>query len=215
MNTALTTYRPPEFVEYAQADLSPEEIEILTKYTSTGGMPLAPTTASQFFKMFVNGSSASEINRLNPAFPIGAILDAQVRYRWTTERDKVAMELQNRVKDGVIRAQLETTELMTDMLRAAAKQHGDKLKKYIQTGDEKYLDGVLNIESMHSLRGIVDSLLKITGQDRVSKVKTENTQNFNVNLNSNNDDLSPEEAAQVLEIMAEAKRRKSVPEPKD
>jgi hypothetical protein len=217
MTKSLATYRPPEFVELARVDLTPDELEVLSIYTEGGGYPLAPATAVKFFELFINGSSAAEIHRLNPAFPVGAILDSQVRYKWAAERDRCAVELQQRVRESVIKAQLETTELMADMLRAAKRQHGDKLKKFIQSGNEKDLDGVLNIESLHSLGKIVDSLLKITGQDRVSKVKTENTQNLNVNLTSSqsNEDLSPEEAAKVLEILADAKRRKNVPEPKD
>jgi hypothetical protein len=207
---SLALYRPDAYVALAKSELPPEDIAVLTEYAASGGLPLAPASAAQFFNLFLNGSNAHEIQRLNKPFKLGQILDAQVRYKWSEKRDKYAMDLQDRVVEQARTAQLETTDLMANMLKAANKQHGDKLKKYIQSGDEKDLDGVLNIESLQSLLKIVDGLLKITGQDRVSKVKvsTTNTQNVNVNVNSNGGDLAPDDAAKILEIVSAAKRNK-------
>lgn len=206
----LQLYRPDDYVELAKADFSPEDQIILTAYVEKGGHPLSPVISTNMFELFLNGSDAHEIHRLNSAFPLGAIMDAQIRYKWTAARDADALARQSKMRDTVMRAQVATTELMSDMLVAANKQHSDKLKKFIQTGDEKDLDGALNIESLHSLLKITEGLLKITGQDRVSKVKTENTQNLNVSLTGAgpSNDLSDEEAGQILEILSDAKRRK-------
>jgi hypothetical protein len=205
---SLSLYRPSEYIEYAQADLMPEDVKTLTEYLAEGGHSLAPETAAKFFELFLNGSDAKEIQKLNKAFPLGSILDAQIKYRWSEKRDAYASDLQDRVVAKVKKAQLETTELMTDMLVAARKKYGDKLKKFIQTGNEEDLDGVLNIESLNGLMKITEGLLKVTGQDRTTKVETKSTQNVNVNVNSGQTgDLSPEDAAEILNIMSKAKRR--------
>jgi hypothetical protein len=205
----LQLYRPSEYVTLAEAELSPEDQSVLAAFAASGALPLAPATAAQFLELYLNGCNAQEIQRLNKPFKLGQILDAQIRYKWSEQRDKLSMDLQARAVENVRKAQLDATELMSNMLVAANKQHGDKLKKYIQSGDEKDLDGSLNIVSLQSLLKVTEGLLKITGQDRVSKVKvsTTNTQNVNVNV-SGGGDLSPDDAAKILEIMSAAKRKK-------
>jgi hypothetical protein len=158
----------------------------------------------------LNGYAAHEIQRLNKPFKLGQILDAQIRYKWSARRDKYSMDLQDSVVPLARKAQLETTELYSNMLVAANKLHGDKLKRYIQSGDEKDLDGALSIVSLQSLLKITEGLLKVTGQDRVSKVKvnTAHTETLNVNMTGVGD-ISSEDSAKILEIMASAKRKKS------
>jgi hypothetical protein len=205
---SLDLYRNEVYQQLAQIDLTQEDLTSLTEYIAKGGSPLAPETAAKLFELFLNGSSAREIQRLNKAYPLGSILDAQVRYKWTEKKEQYAIELQQKIKDRVLKAQLETTELMTDMLTAARRKHSDKLKKFIQSGNESDLDGVINIDSIQGLMKVTEGLLKITGQDKISKVKTENTQNLNVNVTSSSSDkLEPEDAAKILSILSEAKKK--------
>lgn len=211
---SLQLYKPEEYVTYATVDLPKEDLDKLTEYLAAGGHPLSPDAAARFFELFLNGSDAHEIHRLNKAFPIGSILDAQVRQKWTEKREAFYGELQDKVKNKVMKAQMETTELMTDILSAARRKYSDKLKKFIQSGDERDLDGVLGVDTIQGLLKVTEGLLKITGQDRVSKVKTENTQNLNVNINTNpGNELEPADAAAILSIMSEAKKKKANAKP--
>ena len=208
----LQLYRTQEYSVYAGANLSAKELEVLEAYLTSGGMPLAPEPAARFFELFLAGSDVHEIHRLNKAFPLGALLDAQVKFKWNERKDKYASDLQDKVLDKVRMAQLETTELMTDILAAARRKYGDKLKKYIQSGNDADLDGVIDVSDIKNLVKLTEGLLKITGQDRVQKVKTEDTQNVNINLNGNNlpvSDLDPESAAQILQIISDSKRKKN------
>lgn len=195
--------------------LPQDELVLVQSYLDKGGHQLSPDTAAKFYELFLNGSDCKEIHRLNKPFPYEAILIARVKYNWDFQRDEYAFKLQSGIKDKVMRAQLETTELMTDLLVAAKKKHGDKLKRYLQTGDEEDLKGSFNIDSLHNLLKIVEGLGKITGADRNLKIKTENTQNLNVNVGAGSvptQDLTPDDAAQILNILAEAKRRKNAGE---
>lgn len=207
---SLQLYKPEAYVTHAQKDLSSEDLVALTEYLAAGGHPLSADASARMYELFLNGSDAQEIHRLNKAFPLGAILDAQVRYKWTDKRDEYSIELQDKVKSKVMKVQLETTDLMSDILSAARRKHSDKLKKYIQSGDENDLQGVISVESIQGLLKVMEGLLKITGQDRISKVKTENTQNLNVNVStSTSPDLEPEDAAMILGIISAAKRKKA------
>jgi hypothetical protein len=60
---------------------------------------------------------------------------------------------------------MESVMFSADLLASANKMFGDKLKKYIQTGDEREL-GTLKIDSLKQYRDAVELLLKLTGQDK-------------------------------------------------
>lgn len=198
--------------------LSPEEKLELTTYLEKGGNPLSPETAAKFFELFLHGTNCYEIWKINKAFPYGAILDARVKYRWDNQKEEYAIRLQTDIKNKVAQAQLETADLMSDMLLAAKKRNSAKIKRYLQTGDEKELDDSLKIESLKTLRDIVEGLMKITGQDRSVTVKNinETKQSLDVNITGNLissgnsiETLETEDAATVLKILADAKRKQN------
>ena len=201
--------------ELAQAALASKDYLLLKKYIFDGGKKLAPATAASFFELFLNGNEVDEIHRLNKAFPLESILDARIRYKWDEHKEYCAQALHSKIKDKLIRAQLETASLLADMLTAANKKHGDRLKKYLQTGDEKDLGDALTINSIPAMLKVVDRIQKITGQDRQHKVTKEET--FNLNLQSGitkseetDDGMSADTAAKILSAIAEDKRKKAI-----
>jgi len=200
-----------ELLETAKLILPQEELDQAAKYLAAGGHQLSPDTAMRFFQLFLNGSDCKEIHRINKVFPYEAILLARVKFRWDEERDSYIMKLQTTIRDKVMKAQLETTDLMTDILVAAKKKHGDKIKKYLQSGDEEDLKGAFSVDTIHSLMKLSESLLKITGQDKNIKVTTENKNSFNLSVSSGGTggpgNLSPDDAAEILRIIAESKRK--------
>jgi hypothetical protein len=193
--------------------LSQDECDLLEKYIKSGGHELHVDTVGKFFELFLNGSDCLEIHRLNKPFPLESILWARVKYHWDAQKDAYVIQKQLMIRDKVLKAQLEATDLVADMLVVARKQHGDRLKKFIQTGDEKDLGGAMRIESMQTLVKTIESLLKITGQDRNIKNTnvTENKQTVDVNVNANvsgtQASLNADDAAKILSIVADAKRR--------
>jgi hypothetical protein len=199
--------------------LSTEEREELISYLENGGHPLSPDTAAKFFELFLNGTNCYDIWKLNKAFPYGAILDARIKFKWDAQKDEYAIRLQNDIKNKVTQAQLETADLMSDMLLAAKKKNSAKLKRYLQTGDEKELEEALNIGSLKTLKDIVEGLMKITGQDKNITVKNinESKQSLDVNITGSINSaagngietLETEDAATILKILADAKRKQT------
>lgn len=210
--------RNETYISEMNTVLSPEEKQELTSYLEKGGNPLSPDTAAKFFELFLNGTNCYDIWKINKAFPYGAIIDARVKYRWDSQKEEYAIRLQTDIKNKVAQAQLETADLMSDMLLAAKKRNSAKIKRYLQTGDEKELDDSLKIESLKTLRDIVEGLMKITGQDRNVTVKNinESKQSLDVNITSgvlssgnNIETLQTEDAAAILKILADAKRKQN------
>ena len=164
----------------------------------------------QSYMSIIDLDTNKDIHRLNKAFPYEAILWARVQYHWDDQKDNYIINLQSAVHDKVLKAQLETTNLLSDLLVATNKRYGDKIKRYIQTGDEKELEGVMAVDSINGLLKLTEGLLKATGQDRVVKSITENKHTTEVNVNvgaQTGNSLGSEDAAKVLAIIADARRR--------
>jgi hypothetical protein len=206
------------FEEKARAILSIPEYNMLIAYVEAGKHQLAPETAAKFFELYLTGNSCAEIHRLNKAFPYEAILWARVKFDWDKQKDDAQVDLMSAVREKVIRAQLETTSFMADLLVATSKKHGDKIKKFIQTGNEEDLGDALSVDSLFALLKVADGLMKITGQDKVQKVETKHTQQINVNVgseaagavsvaNQGANYIDEKAAADILSVMADAKRR--------
>lgn len=155
--------------------LNLEEKETLRKYVDEvlpkGGGIAAPSLEAQFFQLFLEGYTSAEIQRLNPQYPLGMILHAQVRYEWDRKKEEYAVQLQQRIMEKLMKTQLESVNFVSDLLAASHKRYGEKVKRYIQTGDEKLLDGI-EIASLMSYGKAIDTLYKLTGQDKDRAPKT-------------------------------------------
>lgn len=199
----------PTFEVKAQQTLTVPEHNMLIKYISAGKHPLAPDTIASLFQLYISGSDCSEIHRLNKSFPFEAILWARVKYDWDRQRDNYIMDLQDKIRDKVVMSQCLATELMADLLTATMKKNGDKIKKFIQTGNEADLGDALRVSDLKELLKVAEGLQKITGQDRVHKLETKSTQSLSVSVGTaGGGDISPEGAAKMLAILADEKRKK-------
>lgn len=118
----------------------------------------------QFYELFLNGYSCEEIAKLNEGkFDPGMIIDARVRHEWDARKSAHLESLYGGLLEKVKATQAEGAVFLTDMLSAAHKMYGSKIKKYLQTGDPKDLGG-LQIESLDSYRKILETLMTLTGQ---------------------------------------------------
>jgi hypothetical protein len=206
---AVVTASTDPFYDKAQGLMDPADVTILKEYRDSGRMRLSPKTTAGFFELFLNGSTVKEIHGLNPAFPYAAILWARVEENWDQQKDEYIRDLQLGIREKLIKSQMETVGLLTDMLAAANKQHGDKIKKFLQTGNEADLGNAMTITSIQGMMKVIEGLQKLTGQDKTLKIKTEETVNHNVNVTlSESENLSPEAAAQILAVVAAEKRKK-------
>jgi hypothetical protein len=218
-NQNLPAVSEESFDEKARKILSTHEYNMLMKYIEDGKHALSQETALKFFELYLRGNSCGEIHRLNKAFPYESILWARVKYDWDRMKDESIRQLMSSIQEKVVQAQLETTSFMADLLTATSKKHGDKIKKFIQTGNEDDLGDALSVDSLFALLKVAEGLQKITGQDKVQKVKSEHTQTLNVNVTGSSGEkvsvvdeqsnyIDEQAAGEILQVMADAKRRK-------
>lgn len=154
--------------------LTPEEAKAYRLYMKKGDPPLAPGIQAELFSLYLNGTPCEDIARLNPNFSLGMIVRARIEGLWDARRDAHIRSLFENVRERVAQVQAESIMLTADMLAAANKQFGDKLKRFIQTGDESVL-GDLKIDSLKQYRDAVALLMQLTGQDKKVQVSGEVT----------------------------------------
>lgn len=182
-----------------------DQFALVNSYMLGGGKKLAVSTSAAFFQLYLNGCDAHEIHALNKGFPLEAILYEIVYHDWEKQKAEYLVELQKGVREQLIKANLETVSLLSNMLAVANKQHGDKLKKYLQTGDPADLQGTIVVDSIHQLIKAIEGLQKITGQDDKKNEGGAVTIQGNVGT-INQLQVSPEVAAKELAALAKAKR---------
>lgn len=124
--------------------------------------PLGASTQGRLFELFLNGMSLEEIQRTTKDYRLGAIVRAFIEGDWETRRVEYVKQLLATIASRVAQVQSESVRFIADLLAVAHKQHGEKLRKYIQSGDEKDLGG-FSIQSITVYRQVAETLIKITG----------------------------------------------------
>lgn len=199
------------FEDRAVASLSDTDYAELVAYISAEKPELALSVAQKFFELYLHGNSVDEIHRLNSAFPKSAIQWVRFKYNWDKLKNEHMIKLHESTMQKVMKAQLDATSLIADTLSVASKRHGDKLKKYIQNGNESDLTA-LDIKSLKDLMKASEALQKITGQDKNQThfIKKEETLNVNVTTSDENKNYTSETSARILEAIAAEKRKKAL-----
>ncbi len=149
--------------------LSEGEIYAYEYWKKSSQGAVAASLNAQLFGLFLNGKNTEEIRRLNPLLTLGQIVSARIEGDWDKRRDEHLDRLLADTSGRIQQATMETSELICDMLAVANKEHGDKLRKYLQTGNEADL-GDFKVDSLGNLKQAIEVLQKLTGQDKQSKL---------------------------------------------
>jgi hypothetical protein len=159
-----------EAIEKAKELLTQREREAYAYFCNSKQAPLAPSLNAKLFQLFLNGKTTSEIHRLNPALSLGQIVGARIEGRWDERRIEHLDQLLDQTSLRVQQVTLETADFVCDLFAVANREHGDRLRRYIQSGDEKEL-GDFRITSLSTFKTAVEILQKLTGQERQSQQK--------------------------------------------
>lgn len=183
-----------------KAKLSPKEIAAYKNWSSKQEPAIALSTQAKMFELYLNGNSCEEIQRLNPGFHLGAVVSASIEGDWDARRQHHIGRLLEGIRERVQQVTLESISFAADLLSAANKKYGDRIKKYQQTGDESEL-GDLSISSLKQYRETVEMLMKLTGQDKQPS-KTEVLHHHTVGVNpALNKPIESSTAAAILDIL--------------
>lgn len=163
-----------ERLERVKQLLSQGELFAYEYWAKVNQPSLAASLNAQLFTLFLNGKTCEEIRRLNMALTLGQIVAARVEGDWDARRDEHLDRLLTETSKRAEQATLETVEFVCDMLAVASREHGEKFRRYLQTGSQADL-GEFKIDSIFNLKQTIEILQKLTGADRVAKTEVKNT----------------------------------------
>lgn len=149
--------------------LTPAEQEAYRRYVEANKPALAPSTASGFFSLYLQGHSCEEIARLNPSFGLGIIVKACIDNDWDGQRLQHTQHLLANIRQVVEKTQLESIQFVAEGLAVYQKLAGQHFQKYLQTGKEEDLGDFRNM-SFKTYKELLELLLKLTGQEAAKKV---------------------------------------------
>lgn len=133
--------------------------------------PLGPEPVVGLFTLFISGTSLKEIAALNPQYSLGQIVYAAVEGNWDKKRREYLDDLLSRARDQLAQTVAESASFLNKAFQVAHKKIGDRMQKYLQTGDELYLKELdFDFSTVKKYKDGIDMLLRVTGQDRVKSV---------------------------------------------
>jgi hypothetical protein len=181
-----------------EQSLTQSERSAYEKYERDNKPPLSPKTASEFFELFLQGSSCEEISKLNPAFGLGIIVKARFDYQWDIKKEEYITSLFSNIKEKIQKNQLEAIEFSALSMSVFHKLWSTKFKKFLQTGNEAEL-GDLKGMSFKVYKDISENILKLTGQDKKQQIVSgEVVHKMEVPANK---PISTKDAANILKIV--------------
>lgn len=164
----------------------------------------------ELFTFFLHGYSCEDISRMHRGISIGQILCARVNGNWDIRKEEHLNNLLGTVKSKVQQTVLESVDSLTKQLNVTHRMLDAAIKKYEQTGDEGELRkfGLFNVKGYATA---LKSLLQMTGQETAQQIQVTHTideKNEKTIDSVATRPIIPEEAAAILRLAAEAKKKK-------
>ncbi len=194
---------PPDAIEKVtnpEVYLTPREKTALAVTFKMRPEParLSPTLEAQLFSLFLNGQDCVKIAQMNPGITLGQIVRARVESQWDLKRFEHVEALLKDARDRLQQTTLESVDFVAAQIAAAHKLYGEKVKRYLQTGNEKDLGG-FSIHGWKAYNDAIELLKKLTGQDGTKqKVSGEIVHKHEVTVPAANRALTTVEATSVI-----------------
>jgi hypothetical protein len=146
----------------ANTELSEIEKAAHEEWLAENKPPLPLATALKLYELFLNFYTVDEIYRINAQkIPLGKLVDARVRFQWDKRRKEQIDSMYSNIEQKVLRVKNEAVVHITDLLAAAHKVMGDKIKLFLQDGDPATL-GDLNVTNFKHYKELVELLKTLT-----------------------------------------------------
>jgi hypothetical protein len=130
---------------------------------------LSPDTQAKLFSLFLAGNDCVKIMDLNKGITLGQICIARVEGKWDEKRNDHVEALLKETRQRLQQTTLESIDFLTTQLSAAHKHYGDRVKKFLQTGDQADLGG-FSIHSWKAYREALELLKVVTTSPDKGKV---------------------------------------------
>lgn len=184
--------------------LSQDELEAYRYYCASDLPPLPPTVQDRFFVMFLNGTPLKKIAKLNASYTLGQVVSASIEGKWQAKIQEHTNQLIAISRDRLLQVQLESIQMLGNLITAANLETTKKYFEYLQSGDPNVL-GDLKIDSLYQLEKAVNIIKTLTSTDKGAQGNV-----LNVNIEGNaqvtsSKGVSDTDAAAILRMLVENK----------
>lgn len=192
--------------EHSVTLLSPKEKGAYEYWKNSDQAPIEPKMQAKMYSLFISGKTCTEIQELHPEYSLGRVVHARVIGEWDEKYQKYLSDLLDTTSKRVMQVTLESANFISDLLTAANKLHGERIKKFLKSGDSKDLDG-LEISSIRGYKDAIELLKALTGQDQQKKISGNVIVSHTVTQPSESAP-SKEEASQLLKALLYKDKKK-------
>jgi len=192
------------------------EKELLRRAVDTGFKPISPTLSAQMAALFIQGYSCAEIAAQNKGFSEADVLYCRKKFEWDRERDEYTVNLTKRAVASLQRQKMESIEFLTNTMSVMHKQHREKMLKYLQTGNADDLPE-FQITSMKMYKEVIETISKITGEDKAKAPASLTQINVNQGVTVNTQEpsrpaITQELQSKILRALAGSVQNKGKPQ---
>lgn len=169
--------------------------------------PLSPAVSAQLYQLYLQNKSFEDIRQLNKQFSLGQIINAYIEGRWLHLKREYLENLFNGAGSRAQQAAAESVDFLADIMAANRKFMGEELKRYIQTGE--VTDNLrLVLGNMKLFKEAAEMLIKLTGQDQVTKVTGTVTHKHEVATAAIDATSKPKKGGELLAHLAKERKKK-------
>ena len=142
--------------------LAPSDVSEYENYCRSGKPDLSLELNQRLFGLYLSGMTIQDMKELNPGLSTGALIKARVDGRWDDRRDSHLGELLGNTASRVKQGAAEALGFMLLQMQCMQKKHGEAMKRYLQTGDEKDLKGTGMVpDSIRDQKTIIESIARL------------------------------------------------------
>ena len=156
--------------------LTPREKTLYQASLTLARRPLSASLRAGLYNLYLNGSTCEEIHRINSqVLTLSEVIRVRVEDDWDERVDRYRQSLMDGIDLKSKQVHLESVSFVTEQLAALHKLNGDKVKKFLMTGDPAMLEGALLITNMKAYKETAELLLQLTGRDGKKPDKDDST----------------------------------------
>lgn len=191
----------------AEACLQPRELAAYRAWAGLKQPRLSPDNQVRLYALFLKGESCDDIVRLNRGYSLGQICQARVENEWDKRRDEYLQDLFAGVRSILQQSTMESVRFISDQLAAVHKKFGESARRYVQSGDDKDFN-TFGIDDIRSYKNAVETLQKITGQEKKPEKVEHNHRHEVVPVAPVHRAMNSAEASQIIKSVVATKVEK-------
>ena len=141
-------------------ELTPREQAAFAEFQRKDSPAMSPATAANFFALFAEGFAAEKMLEGNPAWGLGAIVDARIRYHWDEKRETYVEDIHRQALERLSKLRAESINHLADLAVVAHTEFRQQMLRYMQNPIPENLPDA-RLKSTKDYKDLAEAIEKI------------------------------------------------------